>query len=164
MLRAEVHWIKGIAGRLAIMPMPRGGEWLEDEMQSLKKQGVDVLISMLTNEEMQELALDAEARLADMAGIQFCRLPMEDRSVPSDSKDMITIADRIRAQLTSGIGVAVHCRAGVGRSTLLLACVLMKMGLSAVEALRLIATTRGCPVPDTIDQREWIERLQGGIE
>ena len=145
------------------MPMPRGGDWLEDEMQSLKQQGVDILVSLLTDEEMRELALDAESWLAEMAGIQFNRLPIEDRSVPSDSKDLITLADRICAQLASGKGVAVHCRAGIGRSALLLACILMKMGLSAAATLRLISAARGCPVPDTIDQREWIERLQGGI-
>ncbi len=29
---AEVYWIKGLPWHLAILPRPRGGEWLGDEI------------------------------------------------------------------------------------------------------------------------------------
>jgi hypothetical protein len=34
-------------GRLAIVPRPRGGDWLADEVARLKAAGVDILVSML---------------------------------------------------------------------------------------------------------------------
>jgi hypothetical protein len=37
--------------RLAIVPRPRGGDWLEDEVAHIKRAGVDVLVSMLQADE-----------------------------------------------------------------------------------------------------------------
>jgi hypothetical protein len=55
------YWIEtGSALRLAIAPRPRGGDWLEDDLRALKRDNVDVLISLLTPEENQELVLSAK--------------------------------------------------------------------------------------------------------
>ena len=158
-MKAELHWIAGIPGRLAIMPRPRAGEWLADEIRSLKQQGVDVLVSMLTDEENGELELGDEAAAAKAAGLGFISFPMEDRSVPAVDEAVLSLADRLLGFVRSGQGVAVHCRGGVGRSAMLVACVLMKMGKSGGEALDLIAAARGCRVPDTDEQRDWVERI-----
>ena len=57
-MRAELYWIEGPwPGRLAIVPRPRGGEWLEDEIRSWKQAGVNVVVSLLTNDEITELGL-----------------------------------------------------------------------------------------------------------
>jgi hypothetical protein len=47
-------------GRLATMARPRGGEWLTDELGSLRRAGVDVLVCALTGPEMLELGLTDE--------------------------------------------------------------------------------------------------------
>ena len=61
-MRAEIFWIAGvIQGRLAVLPRPRGGDWLEDEVKSLRQAGVDVLVCLLTSEEMAELNIVEEA-------------------------------------------------------------------------------------------------------
>ena len=49
--------------RLAIVPRPRGNDWLEDEVTHMKRAGVDVLVSMLQPDEATELGLSAEAKL-----------------------------------------------------------------------------------------------------
>jgi len=159
-VKAEIHWIRGVTGRLGIMPRPRAGEWLEDELRLLKQQGVDVLVSMLTDDEIAELDLQDEARFSEAADIRFMRLPVEDRSVPPDGQSMLEMAGQLVAELGRGAGVAVHCRAGVGRSAMLLACVLMKMGKTTGQALDMIAAARGCPVPDTDEQRQRLMRLE----
>ena len=58
-------------GRLATMACPRGGEWLADEMAGLRAEGVDVLVSALTDSEVVERHLTAEAERARQAGITF---------------------------------------------------------------------------------------------
>jgi len=51
-MRAEIYWIDGTwPGRLAIMPRPRGGDWLEDELRDCRRQGVVTLVSLLTEEQ-----------------------------------------------------------------------------------------------------------------
>ena len=79
-MRADIYWIDQIAPhRLAIMPRPRGGDWLEDEIQSLRLEGVDVLVSLLTEAEARELELDSEAELCRTSGIDYISFPIRDR-------------------------------------------------------------------------------------
>lgn len=52
------------AWRPAIVGRPRGGDWLSDELIALSREGVDVLVSMLTTEEAQELGLQEESSSA----------------------------------------------------------------------------------------------------
>ncbi len=37
-------------GELAIIPRPRGGDWLEDEIDALKRAHFDVLVSILSKD------------------------------------------------------------------------------------------------------------------
>lgn len=69
--------------QLGIMPRPRGADWLENEIRSLRQQKVDVLVSLLTAEETAELCLDEEEALCRAAGIPFLSFPIPDRSVPA---------------------------------------------------------------------------------
>src|ERR1700688_830549 len=83
-VRNEVYWIKSpTMGRLAIMPRPRGGDWLDDEVASLRAAGVDVVLSLLTPGEVAELDLAEEQALCEAQGMQFLSFPILDRSVPS---------------------------------------------------------------------------------
>jgi len=76
-LRAKVYWIPGRwPGRLAIVPRPRGGEWLEDEIASLHDAGIDALVSLLEPAEEAHLGLEDEASAATAAGLVFGSFPI----------------------------------------------------------------------------------------
>jgi protein-tyrosine phosphatase len=156
-MRAEIFWIEGVqAGRLAVMPRPRGGDWLGDEIRSLRAAGVDVLVSLLVSEEVAELNLAEEAACCAVGGINFISFPIADRDVPASAPDTLALVRRLAADLTGGKGVAVHCRQGVGRSALIAACVLTSLGDRPDAAFERTARARGCPVPDTPEQRAWV--------
>ena len=60
-MRPEIYRVGPVEhGRLAIVPRPRGGDWLADEIQALREAGVDVLVSLLTADEVAELDLARE--------------------------------------------------------------------------------------------------------
>ncbi len=60
-MRAELYWICNVGdGRLGVMPRPRGGDWLIDEVASLRELGVDVVISLLEAHEIEELEIREE--------------------------------------------------------------------------------------------------------
>ena len=78
-MKPEVYWIDAPPGRLAIMPRPRSGDWLPDEIRAWRAVGIGIVLSLLTNEETAELGLADEQTLCRTAGVEFRRYPIEDR-------------------------------------------------------------------------------------
>ena len=119
---------------------------------------------MLTDEETGELGLEREAVECSAAGIQFVNVAIPDRSVPSDRDAFLRSVERLAELVRGGRHIAVHCRASIGRSSLLAASLLIRLGWDANAAFDAIQIARGCPVPDTIEQRRWVvSALQPGI-
>jgi protein-tyrosine phosphatase len=152
----NVYWITAAQPhRIAIVARPRRDDWLEDNIKRLSTEGIGVLVSMLTPEESAELGLSEEERLCDECGIAFFNLPIADRSVPNEF-EISTLLDTLVKRVQLGTGVGFHCRAGIGRSSMLAALVLGRLGWTAEAAFRAISESRGCPVPDTLEQEEWV--------
>lgn len=159
-MKATLHWIEGPwRGRLAIMPRPRGGDWLEDEMRSWRVEGVDTVLCLLTEEEIEELELSGEADGCAATGIEFQTFPIEDRGVPVSTKSLLDLVHNLESKLADAKNVVVHCRQGVGRSALLAACILATSGLDVDTAFKRIEAARGAKVPDTEEQKQWVVRL-----
>jgi protein-tyrosine phosphatase len=161
-MRAEVYWIQAPCARLAVLPRPRSGEYLVEEIASMRVQGIEVLVSLLTEPEVGELDLEREAEACEQHDVQFVRFPIDDRGVPADDASATALVERLHELLMAGRAVGVHCRAGMGRSAMMAAAVLVQMGLPADDAFRAIKIARGCDVPDTEAQRAWVERLGSG--
>ena len=145
-------------GRLSTMARPHGGDRLADELGGLASAGVTVLVSLLSDTEVVQLDLGREGALAVAMGIDFHRLPTSDLQVPARAVT-IELATTLRGLLADGADVAVHCHAGIGRSSTLVAAVLVLDGVDPVDAWARIATARRLPVPDTAAQREFILTL-----
>ena len=156
----KLYWIKSPGtGRLAISARPRGGEWLEDEVEGWREQGVDVLVSLLTPSENEELGLKDEGRVTKAKGLRFNSFPIEDRNVPRSAAKLQEFAAQLGADIQQGRNVAVHCRQGIGRSSLVSAAVLLLLGEDLDEALSSIQNARGLDVPETVEQRSWLEQF-----
>ena len=122
--------------RLAIVPRPRGGDWLEDEIAQIKRAGVDILVSVLQADEAAELGLSTEALVCESAGIIFRSFPIPDRETPPSTPSFSLFVEELRAQVHAGRSLAVHCRASIGRSSLLLAALLTAEGFTPNDAFR----------------------------
>jgi protein-tyrosine phosphatase len=159
-MQALVYWIEGPwPGRLAIVPRPRGGDWLEDEVQAWRSAGIDVIVSFLSAQEMAEWELAREPELCEANSIHFVHLPIPDRQVPTSHSAVAEVAHSLEQHLQAEKNVAVHCRAGIGRSSLFAASLLVLGGVSPEDAFERIRAARGCPVPDTVEQRDWVTRF-----
>jgi protein-tyrosine phosphatase len=143
-------------GRLATMACPRGGDWVADEMAGLRAQGVNVLVSALTDSELVELRLTAEPELAGQAGLVFISFPIPDRGVPAAIAPVAELVGNLEGHLSAGQFVVVHCRAGIGRSSLLAAAILVHEGLTPDDVWKRISVARGFQVPDTKVQQAWL--------
>jgi protein-tyrosine phosphatase len=141
------------------MPRPRGGDWLEDEVHAWRQAGIEVVVSTLMQDEIDDLDLINEAALCRREGIEFVSLPILDRGVPESLPAMTELVRKLETSLAEGKNVAIHCRMGIGRSSLLAACLLVVAGVDPETAFERIRDARGCAVPDTIEQREWVARF-----
>lgn len=142
-------------GGIAVALRPRGGDWLDDEIRGLRAAGYSVLVSTLQPAETDELDLGREATFAAAHGLAFISTPIADRGLP-DMARAVEVATHLAADVAAGKRVAVHCRQGIGRSSLTVATVLVVGGDDPDVAWSRIAATRGRPVPDTEAQRLWL--------
>jgi protein-tyrosine phosphatase len=145
-------------GRLAVCSRPRSGNWLEDDIRSLKRAGHDLLISALTPEETAKLELERMPEVCLSFGVRFVNFPVGNMMVPS-IKAARPHLEAWHAHLELGGGVAVHCFASVGRSPTLAAALLVLAGVPAADAWARLEAARGREVPDTTEQRMWVNRL-----
>ena len=159
-MRADVYWIPGPwPGRLGIIPRPRGGDWLADDVRSWRDADVDVVTSLLTPEEVGDLDLQDEEALSREQGLEFHIFPIADRGVPDSRAETARLIGELERALASGNNVALHCRQGIGRSALLAASLLVSAGEEPDNAFRVIERARGVPVPETLEQRHWVTEL-----
>lgn len=160
MLQRDIHWVHGIApARLALMPRPRGDDWLEDEVTGWKQAGIDTVVSLLEHHEVRDLDLHAEARLCEAAGIDFLSFPIADRGVPTSDGALVRLVTDLHRRIEQGRGVAIHCRVGVGRTGLVAGCVLHLIGVPAQDIFHRLSRSRGLAMPDTAAQADWVERF-----
>lgn len=156
-MKPDIYWIDGPwPGKLAILARPRGDDWLEDEVAGWKDAGVGVVVSLLTRGEDSELGLVAESEQVQQHGLTFINFPIADYSVPTSTTELRQLVSTLEESLKRGTSVGIHCRQGIGRSSLLAACMLVTSGESPSNAFRQISSARGRPVPDTPEQRNWV--------
>ena len=154
----KLYWAEGPwLGKLALAARPRGDDWLEDEIASWRREGVDTVVSLLTSQEENDLGLNNEAHYVKARGMQFVSFPIPDREVPDSDTKVAAALEKLDADLASGKNVVVHCRQGIGRTGLIAAGLLGMKGLSPEAAVRSLGTARGVPVPETAEQRRWID-------
>ena len=156
----ELHWMDGLwPGKLAISARPRGGDWLDEELAGWRNSGVDEVVSLLTPEEAESLELQNEPAQARDAGMRFRSFPIVDRSVPASKWDTLRLIEDLDAALSDGKSVSIHCRQGIGRAGLMAASLLVARGVRPADAFERISLTRGVAVPETEEQRAWVEAL-----
>ncbi len=152
-----VLWIEEAdPSRLATVLRPSGDAGLQADLEQVRGAGIDVLVSMLTAEDNEELGLTEEGRIARQLGMRFISYPILDRCTPSDLAGFRGLVTDLRDEVRAGRSVGAHCRGCIGRATVLLASIMIALGWRADQALRLIEKARGFPVPDTPEQLEWI--------
>jgi protein-tyrosine phosphatase len=142
--------------RLSIMARPTGAGQLDAELRGLRASGAEVLVCLLTSDERERAGLADEPDAAERAGLEFHALPVTDFGVP-DPRTAVPLLDALAGALAAGRHVVVHCWGGIGRSSLIAAALLVRLGTPPDQAWETIAVARGCAVPETEAQRHWLD-------
>ena len=123
-------------------------------MASWRAAKLDVIVSMLEPEEADDLGLGYQAQFCRQQGIAYLNCPVPDRGIPDDRAAFIATADQV---------LEAHCFAGIGRSPLMIATVLVRHGLDVDTAWSRVSAARGLMVPDTDAQWQWLADVADGI-
>ncbi len=141
-------------GELTLMPCPPA-DGLATVLDRLRAQGVTTVLSMLPAAEAAELGVATEQDLCTARGIEFLSHPIPDFGLPDPAAFTALIND-LTTRLRAHQHIAVHCRAGIGRSGMVAAAMLVALGEQPDVARQIVSVARGVSIPDTVEQGRFI--------
>src|SRR5581483_10341726 len=112
-------------GILAIAPAPAPGKMLERNLRQWQRLGITGVFSLL--EPSERPGWEHEADICDALGLSFYSLPIRDHSIPAPHEmEMVSRRlEEVERALQFGHRIAAHCFAGIGRSGMATAGLLM---------------------------------------
>jgi len=141
------------------MSTPNGFTWVEKphlaamarpsdaaDLAWLRKQGIELLVSLTEERPRRDWVNDA--------GLLVMHVPIEDMEAPTQEQLDRCISAIERAN-SHGMGVAIHCGAGLGRTGVILAAYFVTKGLSAQNAIGKVRRMR----PGSIETDEQSEAI-----
>lgn len=175
-LHVDVVPLDGVAGRLGVTfaPGKRGAGavsrvvWDRDlgaDLATLRDDyGTDVLLSLIEDHELDLLGIPDLVQRAEAAGIDVRRFPIRDVSVPRRDQAIAFDAEVERAygDLVAGKNVTVHCRGGRGRAGLAAACLVVRHGASARDAIARVRAARRGAI-ETVEQERFVETFAARV-
>ncbi len=163
-MQAKLYRIETLGeGFLATMARPELDAGIDASCDYLVGLGVDQVISLLEPSEASALGLDGERVAVKLHGMRFLSYPIHDMGLPPSVQGFADATRRVYRQVGGGVDTVVHCRAGIGRSGLFAAGVLLHAGYAADAAFARVSEVRGIAVPETRAQRDWLFSNQAAI-
>lgn len=123
------YWV--VPGRLLAGEHPGGAtaEVTRERLSRLLAAGVNCFVDLTR---LDECAPYAAALPPDF---DYFRKPIKDHGIPAEAAQMREILACLQDALQRGRVVYVHCRAGIGRTAMVIGCVLAEQGLSGQARL-----------------------------
>lgn len=153
----NTYWV--IPGRMLAGEHPAGVDAADTlaRLARLHAAGIDSFVDLTEEREMP-----LYAHLLP-ASTEYVRFAIGDTRVPSHVAETQALLSKLHAALARGRGVYVHCRAGIGRTGLIVGCFLAEQesGTTAIDTLnrlwRQSERAASWPkVPQTSEQADYI--------
>jgi protein-tyrosine phosphatase len=125
-----------VPGRLFASPMPYGPyDPFNQLIKEYRKNRIDVVVPLVTDEEIKNKAARDLPKVYAKEKLEVIRFPIPDLTSPSVNEVTESI-EKIVVELRAGKRVVVHCNAGLGRTGVVLACILCHIsGMNGDEAI-----------------------------
>jgi hypothetical protein len=124
------YWV--IAGTLLAGEHPGARTEAEarDRIARLCADGIDSFVDLTEEFEAPDYRSSLPGHCA------YLRCPIVDCAVPADPAQMHDLLRYVRRELAAGRRIYIHCRAGIGRTGLVVGCWLVGEGLDGAAALK----------------------------
>lgn len=163
-LTAEMYKIGSIDdGFLAIMARPSLDPDAPASIRNIARLGIQQVVSLLEPSEARILGLEPERWEVKAHSMGFVSFPIPDMGLPPSVADFATLTQTLCKQVSGGLNTLVHCRAGIGRSGLVAAGILLHAGMSPAQAFAHVSKMRGIRVPETPEQEDWLSSNHAAI-
>lgn len=160
----EAPW----AGKLGMTFLPGkqrdgwgGLHWrtLETDLRRLKEEhDADTFLLLVEDDELRHARVVGVEEAFERTDIELIRIPIVDEDIPADPAAFRRVLNTVLERLTAGRNVVVACRGGLGRTGMVVACLLVDGGLEPDAAIRLTQATRKLTLTNTAQQdyvRAW---------
>lgn len=138
------------------MPKPEMEEHASAGFAVLRNAGLTKIVSLLDISEALAVGLEQEARYCNQKGLAFLHFPIPDFALPPNKNEFVQLAKSLHKEIRSGEHMAVHCKAGIGRSGMLATSILIADGMQPELAFKTVSEARQISVPDTKEQADFV--------
>ena len=83
--------------------------------------------------------------------------------IPSSKIKYLDLVLNLSKKVKAKEKIVIHCRQGIGRTSIIASGILMNLGYSLKESLDLIKNARGMKVPESNSQLEFLKSAEESI-
>jgi len=159
----NAYWVEPGRFLAGEYPGGRSEETARARIRRLLDAGIDCFVDLTAYGELEPYERWLPGPYGREA-VVYLRKPIRDHGLPERPEHTAEILDEIDAALAEGRRVYVHCRAGIGRTNLVVGCWLARRGFAGEAAIRRLnelwrssARSRSWPtVPETTAQADYV--------
>jgi protein-tyrosine phosphatase len=150
-------------GFVAIMARPSLEAGADASIINIARLGIHQVISLLEHNEARNLGLNTEREQVKAHGMGFMSFPIPDMGLPPSVKEYALLSKKLFNQVNAGVNTLIHCHAGIGRSGLMVAGILLHCDMDPQQAFSYASQMRGIRVPETPEQEQWLSSNYASI-
>ncbi len=143
--------------RIGLCACPGVGGSLATDLVSLRDWGARGLLSLIEDHEFALFDITSLPEQVEALGLHWWHLPIRDRGTPNERFEARwqQTGQELRSLLGDGQSIAVHCRAGLGRTGTIAARLLVELGTEPALAIERVRKTRPGSI-ETSEQEEFV--------
>ena len=123
------------------------GNWDRDlavDLDRIRDWGAVAVVTLMEEHEFARFRVDGIGRAISERAMRWYHLPIVDGNVPDEAFEQAwaTTGPELRADLTAGRNILLHCRGGLGRTGTIAGRLLIEFGLPAEQAINQVRQAR----------------------
>lgn len=141
-----------------------GGDWIRDldtDLGKFKEWGATAVLTLMEDHELRRYRVEGLGKAVQGLAMEWYQTPIQDGGTPEEEFDDLwpSAGTKLRQHLKSGHRVLVHCRAGLGRTGMVAARLLVEMGVPSSQAILRVRQVRPGTIENS-DQEDHVRSVQ----